>query len=91
MWGITMNFLTAQQEIDSILRTLDEAEQYSGLGRDDPSVMALEEIMLAKVAALEAAKFKVAPVPDTATEPTEEQAAGPEPPLFFAPAEEERR
>lgn len=54
----------AQKEIDSILKTLNEVKQNSGFGPDDPSVIALEKIMLAKVAALEAAKV-AAPVPDS--------------------------
>ena len=62
-----MDSQAAQKEIDSILKTLDEAKQNSGLGSDDPSVIALDEIMLAKVAALEAAKLTVAPVPDATT------------------------
>ena len=57
----------AQKEIDSILKTLDEAKQHSGLGPDDPSVIALEKIMLAKVAALEADKVTVVQVPDATT------------------------
>ena len=62
-----MDSRAAQKEIDSILKTLDEAKQNSGLGSDDPSVIALDEIMLAKVAALEATKLTVAPVPDATT------------------------
>lgn len=62
-----MVFQAAQKEIDSILKTLDEAKQRSGLVADDPSLKALEEIMLAKVAALEATKLTVAPVPDATT------------------------
>lgn len=62
-----MVFQAAQKEIDSILKTLDEAKQRSGLVADDPSLKALEEIMLAKVAALEATKLIVAPVPDATT------------------------
>lgn len=89
---LTMDFRAAQEEIDSILKTLNEAEQDSGLGRDDPSVIALEEIMLGKVAALEAAKLKALRVPNgTAVEPTEEPSASPEPPLFFAPDGEESK
>ena len=62
-----MDSQAAQKEIDSILKTLDEAKQNSGLGSDDPSVIALDEIMLAKVAALEATKLTVGPVPDATT------------------------
>ena len=57
----------AQKEIDSILKTLDEAKQQSGLVSDDPSVKALEEIMLAKVAALEEGKVTAVQVPDATT------------------------
>ena len=57
----------AQKEIDSVLKTLNEAKQNSGLSSDDPSVIALEEIMLAKVAALEAAKVPAVQVPDATT------------------------
>lgn len=65
-----MDGQAAQQEIDSILKAFNEARQQSGLGPDDPSVIALEKIILAKVGALEAAKLAV-PVPDAATpEPT---------------------
>jgi len=53
-----MDFRTAQQQIDSVLRILNEVERCPGLRREDPSVIALREIMLAKVAALEAAKLK---------------------------------
>ena len=63
-WVFAMVFQAAQNEIDSILKTLDEAKQQSGLGSDDPSLKALEEIMLAKVAALEATKVAAA-VPDS--------------------------
>ena len=56
----------AQNEIDSILKTLNEAKQQSGLLPNDPSVKALEEIMLAKVAGLEAAKL-AASIPDATT------------------------
>lgn len=87
-----MDFRAAQHEIDSILKTLTEAEQYSGLGPDDPSVMALERIMLAKVATLEEAKLKALKVSETAaSEQAEEETANPETPLFFAPDEEESK
>lgn len=57
----------AQKEIDSILKTLNEVKRNSGFGSDDPSVIALEEIMLAKVAALEADKVTAVQVPDATT------------------------
>lgn len=59
-----MDSQAAQKEIDSVLKTLNEAKQNSGLSSDDPSVIALEEIMLAKVAALEAAKVTAVQVSD---------------------------
>lgn len=62
-----MDSQAAQKEIDSVLKTLNEAKQNSGLGPDDPSVTALEKIMLAKVAALEAAKVTAVQVPDATT------------------------
>ena len=55
-----MEFKIKQQEIDGILKTLDEAKRYSGLGPDDPAVVELERIMIAKVAELEAAKTEAA-------------------------------
>lgn len=86
-----MESRAAQREIHSILKTLNEAEQSSGLPHDDPSLVALEVIMLAKVAALEEAKLKADQVLDaSAVEPTEEQATDPEPQIFFAPTEEEQ-
>lgn len=70
-----MDLRDVQREVESILKTLNEAEQYSGLGRDEPSVIALEEIMLRKVAALEAAKLKADQAPDAnAVKPTKEEA-----------------
>lgn len=53
-----MDERTAQQEIDAILNTLNAAKASAGLGSDDPSVLALEQIMMAKVAALEAARLQ---------------------------------
>lgn len=64
---LSMDSQAAQKGIDSILKTLDEAKQRSGLVPDDPSVIALEGIMLAKVATLEASKLTAAPVPDATT------------------------
>lgn len=66
-WVFAMALQAAQKEIDSILKTLNEAKQQSGLGPDDPSVIALEKIMLAKVAALEVAKVTAVQVPDATT------------------------
>ena len=51
-----MDSRAIQHEIDAILQTLDKAKQYAGLGPGDPSVIALERIMLDKVAELEALK-----------------------------------
>ena len=51
-----MDFPAKQQEIEAMLKTLDEAKRYSGLRPDDPAVVELERIMLTKVAELEAAK-----------------------------------
>lgn len=86
-----MDFRAAQQEIDSLLKILNEAEQYSGLGPDDPSVMALEQIMLAKVAALEEAKLKALKVSEATAPKPNNQTADPETPLFFAADEEETK
>lgn len=55
-----MEFPAKQHEIDGILKTLQEAKRYSGLGPDDPSVIELERIMMTKVAELEAAKTAAA-------------------------------
>ena len=57
---VAMDIGASQREIDAILKTLDEAKRYSGLGADDPAVIALESIMLTKVAELEAAKTAAA-------------------------------
>ena len=86
-----MSIPPAQQEIDSILKTLSEAEQGSGLSHDDPAVIALEQIMLAKVAALEGNTVRDTEVPDAtpALDPTKEQDTSPEPPLLFATDEVE--
>jgi hypothetical protein len=51
-----MDFEDAQQQIDAILKTLNEAKNSAALGPDDPAVIELERIMLARVAELEAAK-----------------------------------
>ncbi|HXU16188.1 MAG TPA: hypothetical protein VN708_13740 [Terriglobales bacterium] len=75
-----MDFQAAQREIDSIVKILKEAEESSGLAHDDPSVIALEQIMLARVSKLGAAKLKGAQAPDNnPVEPTGEQAESPEP------------
>ncbi len=55
---------TAQEEIDAVRKVLEEAKSYSGLGPDDPSVVALEQIMNDKIDALEAAKTHAAPGAD---------------------------
>jgi hypothetical protein len=76
-----MEFTEKQREIDAILKTLDEAKRYSGLGADDPSVIELERIMMAKVTELEAAKIVAAQAVE---------AAPPDPPpVLFAATEEE--
>lgn len=81
-----MDFKIKQQEIDGILKTLDEAKRYSGLGPDDPAVVELERIMIAKVAELEAAKTEaVQALGPVGPEP----AATVQPPLLFAAAQEE--
>jgi hypothetical protein len=58
--GCPMNFPVKQQEIDAILKTLDEAKRYSGLRSDDPAMLELERIMMTKVAELESAKTEAA-------------------------------
>lgn len=89
-----MNFPVKGREIESLLKTLDEAKQRSSLLPDDPSVIALEEIMLAKVTALHAAKLQVQSDSDvvpleSAKQPNNEQPTTSElPPLLFAPLEE---
>ena len=71
-----MDISAFQQEIDASLTTLNAAKAYAGLGPEDPAVIALEQIMMAKVAALEAAKMKAleelqkADQPATTAEPT---------------------
>jgi hypothetical protein len=52
----TRDSAKVQEQIDAIRRTLDQAKAYSGLGSDDPALIVLEEIMLAKIANLETAK-----------------------------------
>jgi len=63
-----MDLAATQREIDALLKTLSETKTQSGLESDDPSVIALEQIMLARVSALEdvkatAADSVVAPLP----------------------------
>ena len=87
------------QQIDSILKTLEEAEQGSGLSHDDPALIALEQIMLAKVEALEAARVGDTPVPEAglaldpeaglALDPTEDHHTSPLPSILFAAEEED--
>ncbi len=90
-----MDFPAKERGINSILKTLDEAKQKSGLRSDDPSIVALEEIMLAKVAAVHADKLQADQGSDavpleSVTEPSNEQPAIPElPSALFAPIEED--
>lgn len=88
--GLIMAATLAQQEIDSILKILNEAKQYSGLGPNDPAVVALEQIMLAKVAVLEAANVAAnTAASPAALETASEQSAPPEvPPLLLAVEDE---
>lgn len=44
--------LLPDSQIDAIRKVLDDAKAHSGLGSDDPSVAALEQIMENKIAAL---------------------------------------
>lgn len=88
--GDTMDFAAAQQDIDAILKVLNEAKQYSGLGSDDPSVIALEQIMLGKVAVLEAAKLQAVQIADAvALDPANERGAKTEAPTAFIAVEDE--
>ena len=48
-----MNSLSARQHIEAIKKTLEEAKSSSGLGPEDPSVIALEKILLTRIAELE--------------------------------------
>jgi hypothetical protein len=62
-----MDLAATQREIDALLKTLSDTKTQSGLESDDPSVIALEQIMLARVSALEDVKAtaadSVAPLP----------------------------
>lgn len=43
-----------QAQIEAMIKTLNEAKSYSGLGPDDPSVIELERIILSKIGELAA-------------------------------------
>jgi hypothetical protein len=51
-----MDFVQAKAQIETTLKTLNEAKSYSGFGPNDAAVLELERIMLARTAELEAAK-----------------------------------
>jgi hypothetical protein len=70
-----MDFEEAQRQIDAILTTLKAAKNSASLGPNDPAVIELDRIMLARVAELEAAK-------------TEAQDAATKESAFFAPTED---
>lgn len=63
-----MVFEQAQTHIEAMIKTLNEAKSYSGLGPDDPSVIELERIIHAKIADL-AASSSQASEDDAASDP----------------------
>lgn len=84
-----MDFSATQHEIDVIRKTLTEAKEYSGLGPNDPAVIALEEIMLAKIAALEAGNLQGTRIAEAvALNAANEQIAAAEPPPILAALED---
>lgn len=52
-----MVFRQAQAHIETMIKTLNEAKSYSGLGPDDPAVIELERIIQAKIAELAASSI----------------------------------
>lgn len=83
-----------QVKPDSFLKTLNEAKANSGLPADDPSVVALEEIVLARVASLHAeilgaALPAEAVVPAPALLQTDPVPVSRDLPVLFSPIEED--
>lgn len=88
--------MNSPAKTDAVLEALQQAKASSGLPADDPSIIALEQIMLAKVAELSPAKLDAAiPISDAIAldKVVESDIAPPAPselpPALFAPIEEE--